>query len=119
MRLLLLSAYVQKNLVENKITQGHAKILVGLDESRQKVIVDTIVGQKLSVRDTESLVKNRKNSTKTDKIISRQSINLDLKSKRIIDEKLPFNYKIKHNSIEIMLPNEEELIKFISFIANR
>lgn len=61
LRLLQLTPYTQKLLQENKVSQGHAKILVGLDPDSEKLIADTIVGQKLSVRDTEELVKNLKN----------------------------------------------------------
>ena len=60
LRLLQLTPYTQKLLQENKVSQGHAKILVGLDPDSEKLIADTIVGQKLSVRDTEELVKNLK-----------------------------------------------------------
>ncbi len=61
-RLLKLSAYTQKLLTDAKITQGHARVLIGLDEKKQQLIADTIVGQKLSVRDSEELVKNLKES---------------------------------------------------------
>jgi len=60
MRLLKLSNYTQDLLRSSKITQGHAKVLVGLEEDKQRLIADTIVGQKLSVRDTEELVKRIK-----------------------------------------------------------
>ncbi len=59
-RLLKLSDYTQKLLTDAKITQGHARVLIGLDEKKQQLIADTIVGQKLSVRDSEELVKNLK-----------------------------------------------------------
>ena len=65
MRLLSLSSYVQKKLTESKISQGHAKVLVGLDEKKQKVIIDSVIGQKLSVRDTENMVKSHKGSVPT------------------------------------------------------
>ena len=51
-------------LIEDKISQGHAKMLVTLDEGEQKLIVDSIIGQKLNVRDTEILIKNIKNKGK-------------------------------------------------------
>ncbi len=60
LRLLQLTPYTQKLLNENKITQGHAKILVGLDPDSEKLVADTIVGQKLSVRESEELVKSLK-----------------------------------------------------------
>ena len=64
-RLLKLSDYTQRLLTDAKITQGHARVLIGLDEKKQQLIADTIVGQKLSVRDSEELVKNLKEREET------------------------------------------------------
>ncbi len=60
MRLLQLSEYAKNAIAEGKITQGHAKVLVGLDEKEQRVVVESIVGQKLSVRDAEKIALNLK-----------------------------------------------------------
>ncbi len=46
LRLLNLSDYSKEALLQNKITQGHAKILVNLPESKQQTIVDSIIAQK-------------------------------------------------------------------------
>lgn len=60
LRLLQLCDEVKAMLSEEKITQGHAKMLVTLSESEQKLVADSIIGQKLSVRDTETLIKKIK-----------------------------------------------------------
>ena len=60
LRLLQLGKKAQKMLVEGKISAGHAKVLVGLDEKEQNMMVDSIIGQKLSVRDVENMVKQIK-----------------------------------------------------------
>nr|WP_317404717.1 ParB/RepB/Spo0J family partition protein [uncultured Helicobacter sp.] len=60
LRLLQLCDEVKTMLGEEKITQGHAKMLVTLSESEQKLVADSIVGQKLNVRDTETLIKKIK-----------------------------------------------------------
>ena len=44
----------------DKISLGHAKLIIGLSEDEQKIIIDSIIGQKLSVRETEILVKQIK-----------------------------------------------------------
>jgi len=118
MRLLALGEYAQKALVDQKITQGHAKILVGLDAGKQKIAVDTIIGQKLSVRETERLVKQRK-STDTGKKNPSEGFHISPDAKKSIEEKLPFKHKVKKDSIEIVLPNEETLMQFISFLASK
>jgi len=61
-RLLQLSPKTQKALIEKKITTGHAKVLVGLDEKSQQLVVNSVVGQKLSVREVEAMVKSMKNT---------------------------------------------------------
>ncbi|AWK61523.1 chromosome partitioning protein ParB [Helicobacter cinaedi PAGU611] len=61
LRLLQLCDEVKTMLGEEKITQGHAKMLVTLSESEQKLVADSIIGQRLSVRDTETLIKKLKN----------------------------------------------------------
>ena len=60
LRLLQLSPYVQQALASDKITAGHAKIMLGLTVDEQKMVCDSIFGQKLSVRETEKLVKELK-----------------------------------------------------------
>jgi len=65
LRLLQLSPKTQKSLIEKKITAGHAKVLVGLDEKQQQLMVNSIIGQKLSVRDVESAIKNIKDENQS------------------------------------------------------
>lgn len=60
LRLLNLCKEVQEMLIQDKISQGHAKILVSLDEENQKKIAHSIVGQSLSVRDVEAMIKRIK-----------------------------------------------------------
>tara|TARA_B100001250_G_scaffold15843_1_gene13748 strand:- start:3327 stop:4178 length:852 start_codon:yes stop_codon:yes gene_type:complete len=60
LRLLNLSQKVIKLIIEEKISQGHAKILVGLNNS--ELIAEKIVSKKLSVRQTENLVRLFKNN---------------------------------------------------------
>ncbi len=115
MRLLLLSSYIQNKLLEGKISQGHAKILVGLDPERQKVIVDTIIGQKLSVREVEKLVQQEKQNKKPTQAVNVQmnwmkSYESDLK------KLLPFKHKLKSNKLEILFQDETQLQKFMEII---
>ena len=113
MRLLTLSPYIQDQLVSAKISQGHAKVLVGLDELKQKLIIDSVIGQKLSVRDTENMVKKYKNNENT--IVSKPKV-LDItnKYKEKFSEQLSFKYKLKAKSIEIYFEDEEDIEKFLN-----
>jgi len=60
LRLLQLGDKGRKALTEGKITAGHAKVIVGLEPAEQALIIDSIIGQKLSVRDVENMVKKIK-----------------------------------------------------------
>jgi len=115
LRLLMLSNYVQEKLINGYVSQGHAKILVGFDEREQKRLVDTIIGQKLSVREAEILAKNFKNlpnepltSKKYDGFIEGHEERISLK--------LPFPFKLKNDSIEIKFKDEKEVEKFLSML---
>lgn len=60
LRLLQLSDKARKALVEGKISAGHAKVIVALEEKEQSLMIDSIIGQKLSVRDVEHMAKSMK-----------------------------------------------------------
>ena len=114
LRLLTLGSYAKEQLLAEKISQGHAKILVGLDETKQKVIIDSIIGQKLSVRDAEKIVKSYR---KTSSIPTLKKSNhlLDMHASTI-KELLPFSFKLKPKSIEISLTNEKDIHNFLNFL---
>jgi len=118
MRLLSLSDYAKEHLVNGKITQGHAKVLVGLDENRQKIIIDSIVGQKLSVRDVENMVKREKRETAVKKTSKKSDSMLDAYREELA-RTLPFSYKLKDKSIEISFKNTHEIEKFLSILKKQ
>ncbi len=113
MRLLGLSSYAQRQLIEGKISQGHAKILVGLDEKKQKIVIDSVIGQKLSVRDTENIVKNYKGNAPAP-VVKIATPSLLEKYANAIAETLPYKHKLKEKSIEISFENEKEVEEFLS-----
>lgn len=114
MRLLTLSSYAQEQIISGKISQGHAKILVGLDEARQKVVIDSIVGQKLSVREAEKMVKSVKGKTPV-KSTHKEKTLLE-PYRETIERLLPFAHKIKAKSVEISFTNEKDIENFLRFL---
>ncbi|CAA6816545.1 MAG: Chromosome (plasmid) partitioning protein ParB [uncultured Sulfurovum sp.] len=117
LRLLSLSSYVQSKLIDNIISQGHAKILVGFDEKEQKILVDTIIGQKLSVRESELLAKKRKLSNKDKQIeTSKKEDGFIGDYSQRIQERLPFGIKVKNNALEINFKSQEEVEKFLNML---
>jgi ParB family chromosome partitioning protein len=117
LRLLQLSAKTQKALLEKKITAGHAKVLVGLDEKEQQLMVNSIVGQKLSVREVEAMIKLKK-SVENPPQIKKEVVKYNFTN---IKDKLEFfGYKIKttSNSLTINFDSESEIADFMSRIRD-
>ena len=81
LRLLTLPKKIIKYLENEKISQGHAKILVGLENS--ELIADKIINKKLSVRQTERLARliRNKNIQKTKKDPNTLDVENQLSSK--------------------------------------
>ena len=63
LRLLTLPQKIIEYIIDEKISQGHAKILVGLDNVQ--LLADKIISKKLSVRQTEALVRLTKANKST------------------------------------------------------
>lgn len=63
LRLLKLPTSIQKDLMEGRLSMGHARVLAGLkDGLEQKAMRDEIIRKDLSVRQIEALVKKRSRS---------------------------------------------------------
>ncbi len=119
LRLLNLSDYVQDLVTSSKLTQGHAKMLVGLDDKSQKMISDTIMGQKLSVRDTEDLIKKLKSkaSDKVTKSSIKKSIDKSMLQKVTREfKRLGFKSKISASKLTIDFGDEDEIVQFLEMI---
>lgn len=71
LRLLGLPLFIQKDLIDGRLSMGHARVLAGLKTSEeQKAIRDMVIRKGLSVRQTESLVKGRKGPLNSKKKVS-------------------------------------------------
>ena len=74
-RLLSLPAKIQNALQERKISMGHAKALMGLDDiAFQLALVDKIIETKMSVRQVEELVKAKKDGATQKNIKSKLNL---------------------------------------------
>ena len=92
LRLLTLPSEIISFIEKKKLSTGHAKILVGLENSI--FIANKIIEKKLSVRQTEKFVqifKKKKNN-----VIKKKDANIELLEKSII-EKIGLNVSIKND----------------------
>lgn len=116
LRLLELCNEVQNALVQEKITQGHAKILIGLSQEEQEKIARSIIGQKLSVRDTELMVKKIKNPPSSPKRTYETSHNMELSELNQKLEDLGFSFVLDESKLTIRFKNKDEIKKILNLI---
>ena len=117
LRLLQLSTKAQRAIIDKQISQGHAKVMVNLSNKDQNVLVDSIIGQKLSVRDVEKMVKLYKGSVPSEPKEKKTNKEKSLDMKLLIealDEQL-IDYNTKDNKITFSFSNEEEIATFAKF----
>ena len=117
LRLLTLPKEVIKLIEEQKLTAGHAKILVGLDNAI--FIANKILDKKFSVRQTENFVKQFKNKVK--KHISKDANIRDLENS--LSQKIGLNVVIKNSSrnegtITFTYKELDQLNKIISILKS-
>ena len=118
LRLLNLPTEVLKFVEEKKISAGHAKILVGLDNAL--FIANKILEKKLSVRQTENFVKIFKK--KPSSLKSHKDANIQHLEQSIID-KIGLNVSIRNNkknkgTITFSYKDIDQLNKIIEIIKS-
>lgn len=125
MRLLKLNEKVQQMVIDEMLTTGHARALLGIeDQNQQYVVAQQIFDQKLSVRDTEKLVKSlqkNKKKTKSEKPVNPQmeAIYRDLeeKLKKNMGTKVLINRKNENSGkIEIEYYSHDELDRIVNML---
>ena len=115
MRLLKLSDKVQQMIIDDMISTGHARALLAIDDPElQYTLANKIFAEKLSVRETEKLVKEIKNpkKPKEKKVIENAFIYQDLeeKMKSVFGTKVSIASKGKgKGKIEIEYYSDDEL----------
>ena len=115
MRLLKLSPRVQQMIIDDMISTGHARALLAIDDEEQQfILANKIFDEKLSVRETEKLVKALKNPKKEVKKEKPEHTfiyeNIEEQIKNIMGTKVSVNQKANgKGKIEIEYYSEEEL----------
>ena len=125
MRLLKLSSKVQEMVIADMISAGHARALLGIsDEALQETTAMKVFDEKLSVRETEKLVKNLVSpakKVKTEKNTAEDAIyeSLEEKMKGIMGTKVSIQRK-KNNKgkIEIEYYYRDELERIIDLFES-
>lgn len=124
MRLLKLDERVQQMVVDEKISTGHARALLAVgDKEQQYNLANKIFDEKLSVRETERLMKNlqKEKKDKKDQKTENEFIykGIEEKIKMILGTKVTVNHK-KNNKgrIEIEYYSNEELERIMDLLES-
>lgn len=122
MRLLKLGEKVQQMIIDDMITTGHARALLAIDDEEQQYLLATkIFDEKLSVRETEKLVKEIKNpkKPKEKKAVENEFVYKDLENrmKEVMGTKVSIASKSNgKGKIEIEYYSEKELERMFEMI---
>lgn len=128
MRLLKLNEKVQQMVIDDMISTGHARALLGIDDQdKQFTIAQKIFDEKLSVRETEKLVKKIQQEKdaapakeiKLDPKVEAIYRDLEEKMKTVLGTKVCINQKDeKKGKIEIEYYSPDELDRIIDMIRS-
>jgi len=113
MRLLDASAAVKQALVDNRITEGHARAMLALTTAKaQETLLNTVVNLDLSVRQTEALARKysaQKPATKKKSASSADVNDIEKKLRSSLGTKVALKYSKKGGTVTIYYYSDEEL----------
>ena len=128
MRLLKLDEQIQNMLVQGVITSGHARALISLEDTQMQLkAAKEILDKKLSVRETERLVKRlqkeasgeKKEEKKKDETLALIYQDLEDRMKSVMGTKVSIHNKDKNKGrIEIEYYSEAELERIVEMIES-
>lgn len=124
MRLLKLDEKVQQMIVDDMISTGHARALLAIDDHEQQYeLAVRVFDEKLSVRETEKLVKDIKNpkKPKEKKVIEHAFVYTDLENrmKEVLGTKVSIAAKGNgKGKIEIEYYSDKELERMFDMIVS-
>lgn len=122
LRLLNLSADVQQYIIEGVISEGHGRALLGITDSKlQCELAQTVIDDKLSVRELELLIKKLKTSSSRTKTNSSKEANpyykdVTYKLENYFGTKVNITNKNNKGKIEIEYYSEEDLQRILEII---
>ena len=126
LRLLNLPTFIQELVKEEKLSQGHARALLAVeDKEKAQEIAKLIIAQDMSVRQTESYIANL-SKTKTVKKPTKEEIEISRHSKALeesisteLGTKIKIVNKKNKGRIEIPYSSAEDFERIISLIKKK
>jgi len=124
LRLLKLPREVQKLVEDDKLSMGHARALLSVEQSeRQKALASEVVARSLSVRETERLVKSSPQHNKRSAALSRKVepehaniVAAETKLSRRLAAPVKIRRQKKGGMIEIKFSSSEDLARLFDVL---
>lgn len=120
-RLLSLAENVQKALIENSVSEGHARAILGLKtDAAQETALKTVLEKELNVRQTEELVRSLTGTKTTRKPSARKEqrlYHLEDRLRSSLGTKVRVNRSKKGGAIIIHYYSDEELDALLNILA--
>ena len=115
--LLTLPVSIQNDILENKISMGHARVLSKIeDEDKIKELANKVISEGLSVRELEELTKDNTFKRKNE-VVRTVSDNSKYKIvERNLKEKLGSDVKVSNNKITIKFSSDKDLNRILEIL---
>ena len=124
LRLRQLPAQIKNSITDGSLSMGHARALLGADNSTQQLTAwRTVIARKLSVRETENLVRQLKSAKKRPKASRDRSEQIYLTSmaedlSRHLGTKILIKKNGKKGKVEIEFYSDDDLERLIDRLKN-
>ena len=123
MRLLKLDVRVQQMVIDDMISSGHARALIAItDGEKQYTVAQKIFDERLSVRETEALIKNLDKPVKKKEVPSNDFVYRDFEEKlnKALDTKVVIHNKANNKGkIEINYYSKEEFERLVELLNKK
>lgn len=124
MRLLRLAPEIQNHLRNNRLSVGHAKVILGLGDTDQQLLAaDKVLRGNLNVRQTEKLVAQlgkpgtASSSAPTAVAVDPHLADLENRLRERLGTKVQLKYREGKGSVEIKFFNDEDLERVIQLLG--
>ncbi|MCF8130369.1 MAG: ParB/RepB/Spo0J family partition protein [Deltaproteobacteria bacterium] len=121
LRLLKLPTAIQQDVIDDRLTMGHARLLAGITENdQQRVLRDAIVNKELSVRQAEALARKLKKPPTPKKVLSKDDPyirSLSDNLKRSLGTKVEIKKEGKRGQILLYFYSDDELDRLVEFLT--
>lgn len=121
LRLLKLPTAIQQDVIDNRLSMGHARLLAGIGEKdQQKILRDAIIKKGLSVRQAEALARKLKNPPGPKKVLSKDDPYIKSLSdnlKRSLGTKVEIKKDGKQGQILLYFYSDDELDRLVEFLT--